>query len=199
MKYFLILLLVVVVTTASSLWPLPAKFQKGQQKLTIYDTTKFQFKIENSSDDLLNAVEFYKSIIFPQKTISKELNSLLGIHIIVVDPIAHPLKPNTDESYQLNVPLQGWIILKANTYVGCLRGLETFSQLILKNGEIYTIESCPWDIEDKPRFNYRGISLDTARHYYPVKDILRLLDGMMFSKLNVFHWHITDSQRYMNF
>lgn len=51
-------------------------------------------------------------------------------------------------------------------------------------------------IEDAPTFPYRGVMLDTARNYYTVEDILRTIDGMSYNKLNIFHWHITDSQSF---
>ncbi|TVU47896.1 hypothetical protein EJB05_07512 [Eragrostis curvula] len=56
----------------------------------------------------------------------------------------------------------------------------------------------PSDIEisDHPLFTHRGILLDTARNYYPVPDILHTIRAMAFNKLNVFHWHITDSQSF---
>lgn len=51
-------------------------------------------------------------------------------------------------------------------------------------------------IKDQPIFVHRGLTLDTARNFIPVKDIERTLDGMAASKLNVFHWHATDSQSF---
>ena len=48
----------------------------------------------------------------------------------------------------------------------------------------------------KPKFAYRGLMVDTARHWQPVKELLQLLDGMAASSLNVFHWHLTDSQSF---
>jgi hexosaminidase len=47
-------------------------------------------------------------------------------------------------------------------------------------------------VSDKPRFEYRGFLLDTARHYYPLTVILQHLDAMAYAKLNVLHWHIVD-------
>lgn len=51
-------------------------------------------------------------------------------------------------------------------------------------------------ITDKPVYSYRGILLDTARNYIGIDAILRTIDAMATSKLNTFHWHITDSQSF---
>ncbi|HBX05795.1 MAG TPA: beta-N-acetylhexosaminidase, partial [Leclercia adecarboxylata] len=75
---------------------------------------------------------------------------------------------------------------------GALRAMETLLQLI-QNGAENT--SLPWvAIEDAPRFPWRGLLLDSARHFIPLDDIKRQIDGMAAAKLNVLHWHLTDDQ-----
>ncbi|XP_011171734.2 chitooligosaccharidolytic beta-N-acetylglucosaminidase [Solenopsis invicta] len=106
----------------------------------------------------------------------------------------------TDESYTLQITavdgqLEAYITAK--TYFGARYALETLSQLIvfddLRNqiqipNEIYIV--------DGPKYPYRGILLDTSRNYVDKETILRTIDGMAMSKLNTFHWHITDSQSF---
>lgn len=102
------------------------------------------------------------------------------------------LDMGVDESYTLDVPASGGsATLTAPTWVGAIRGLETFSQLVTGGDEpvVHTAT-----IKDSPSYGHRGISMDTARNFYPVADLLRTIDAMAFNKLNVFHWHVTDSQ-----
>lgn len=51
-------------------------------------------------------------------------------------------------------------------------------------------------IKDRPVFQHRGLMIDTARNFIPIRDLERTIDGMAASKLNVFHWHATDSQSF---
>jgi len=96
-----------------------------------------------------------------------------------------------DESYQLQVTTSQ-ANLTAPTDVGAMHGMETFLQLVrLENG---TCSVPAISIDDAPRFHWRGYMIDVSRHFEPVAEIERTLDGMAVAKLNVFHWHLSDDQ-----
>lgn len=114
-----------------------------------------------------------------------------AITIIIKQKVAAQPMPDSDESYQLQVTPQG-ATLTANTRFGALRGMETLLQLIQTDGENTFIPLL--SIEDVPRFPWRGVLLDSVRHFLPVTDIKRQLDGMAAAKFNVLHWHLTDDQ-----
>ena len=58
------------------------------------------------------------------------------------------------------------------------------------------LRGVPASVRDAPRFPYRGLMLDTARHYYPTASLRALLDAMAACKLNVLHWHLSDGQSF---
>jgi hexosaminidase len=96
-----------------------------------------------------------------------------------------------DESYTLEVT-DRQAMLSAPTVVGALRGLETFLQLLEGDRAGHFIPAV--QIQDKPRFPWRGLLIDVARHWQPVEVIKRNLDAMAAVKLNVLHWHLTEDQ-----
>ncbi len=101
------------------------------------------------------------------------------------------LKLFEDESYNLSVTPKN-IVLEATTDIGILRGLETLLQLIHSGSDYFYIPALR--IIDSPRFPWRGLMIDVARHFQPLDVIKRNLDAMAAVKLNVFHWHLTDDQ-----
>jgi hexosaminidase len=96
-----------------------------------------------------------------------------------------------DESYTLTVT-PGGVKLHATTVVGAMRGLTTMEQLAQNSGGGFFLPAV--EIQDAPRFRWRGLMIDVGRHFEPVDVIKRNLDAMAAVKLNVFHWHLTEDQ-----
>ncbi|XP_031488348.1 beta-hexosaminidase 2 [Nymphaea colorata] len=122
-------------------------------------------------------------------------SSLAALNITVSD-IDVDLQHGVDESYQLRIPGPGDGdngSLRAETVWGAMRGLETFSQMVWGSPAMVPAGI---DVSDWPLFPHRGLLLDTSRNFYRVRDILRTIRAMSHNKLNVFHWHITDSQSF---
>ncbi|GGD59853.1 family 20 glycosylhydrolase [Lacimicrobium alkaliphilum] len=96
---------------------------------------------------------------------------------------------NQAEDYRLVIAAQE-IQLTAANELGVLRGLQTLLQLIYVYGDTLPAMT----IEDSPRFPWRGLLIDSVRHFIPLDDIKRQIEGMAAAKLNVLHWHLTDDQ-----
>lgn len=113
---------------------------------------------------------------------------------------AHPGMSGSDEGYALRILASG-VRLSAGTQAGIFRGLQTLGQLI----DGFTIpgeyagapSACVLpclEIDDAPRFRWRGMMLDVSRHFLTVPEVKALLDQFAALKFNVFHWHLTDDQ-----
>jgi len=96
-----------------------------------------------------------------------------------------------NESYRLEVTEKQARLL-APTVVGALRGMETFLQSVQGDRDGYYLHAM--EIQDQPRFPWRGLLIDVARHYQPMEVLKRNLDGMAAVKLNVLHWHLSEDQ-----
>ncbi len=100
-------------------------------------------------------------------------------------------KLGDDESYNLEIS-EAQAKLTAPTTVGAMRGLETFLQLLESDKDGFYFPAV--SINDKPRFAWRGLMIDSARHFQPMEVLRRNLDAMAAVKLNVLHWHLTEDQ-----
>ncbi|KAJ8718029.1 hypothetical protein PYW07_005959 [Mythimna separata] len=125
---------------------------------------------------------------------------------IVVNGSGDPrMRLDTDESYSLSLrpaaetDLAGVLIadINARSFCGARHAMETLSQLVWLDpymGTLLILEAAR--IDDAPRFRYRGLLVDTAHNYFPISELMMNIDAMAASKLNTFHWHISDSQAF---
>lgn len=96
-----------------------------------------------------------------------------------------------DESYVLDVTESG-AKLSAPNPLGVIHGLQTLLQLVAPTPQGFAAPAV--HVEDAPRFPWRGLLLDSSRHWMPVEVVKRTLDGMEAVKMNVLHFHLSDYQ-----
>ncbi|KAF8719743.1 hypothetical protein HU200_024496 [Digitaria exilis] len=193
---------------AGDLWPMPASVTRGTQTLVVSKDLKLSTTAGSSYSDgkgiLKEAFQRMVAVVELDHVINGSYYGgspvLAGVHVVVRSP-SDELNFGVDESYKLSVPATGnplYAQIEAQTVYGALHALETFSQLCNFdfNARMIQLHSAPWTILDKPRFPYRGLLIDTSRHYLPVPVIKSVIDSMTFSKLNVLHWHIVDEQSF---
>jgi len=104
-----------------------------------------------------------------------------------IDPSVHG-----DEAYRLDVTRKR-VTIEAADSRGLFWGVQTFRQLLPLQHEVPPAIPAV-SIEDAPHYPWRGVMLDTARHFYPVDFIKQQIDLMSYYKFDVFHWHLTDDQ-----
>ncbi|XP_066259526.1 probable beta-hexosaminidase fdl isoform X2 [Euwallacea similis] len=196
---------------STQLWPQPTGPVTLGSKTLSFTTQHLQFEAIASDpvkDLLLEAVASFNDSVFSlvrDKDYLKEKTDLnkFVVRVSVVRSDIVRLKLNTDESYNIVLKSRGTELLAnvtAKTFFGARHGLETLSQLIWwdeyegSTGTLKVLKGAT--IQDAPAFSYRGLMVDTARNFMSIESLKRVLVGMASSKLNVFHWHISDSQSF---
>ncbi len=97
------------------------------------------------------------------------------------------------EAYSLRIGRKG-IVIKASSPAGIFYGVQTLRQLLPLQEKAPSCTLRCVDIQDKPRFGWRGLHLDVCRHFFTVDQVKRFIDVMAMYKFNRFHWHLTDDQ-----
>ena len=104
-----------------------------------------------------------------------------------------------NEGYQLQVTAKG-VNIKAKTGKGAFYGMQTFLQLLPAEVEsANVVKGVKWvaqccNIDDYPRFGYRGFHLDPCRHFITVENVKKQIDLMASLKVNTMHFHLTEDQ-----
>ena len=183
-------------TIAEKLMPLPVSLKSGSGNFVVNSKTSVHIL---SSDASVNRVANYLSqklkttgLTIPViKTSSKAGNS-----------ISLSLINNTslgDEGYKLDVSTNN-VTISANKPAGLFYGMQTLIQLLPKEIEdkdvvkdiAWKIPSC--SITDYPRFGWRGLMFDVARHFFTKDEVKKYIDEMVKYKYNLLHLHLTDDE-----
>lgn len=97
------------------------------------------------------------------------------------------------EGYILNVNPKR-ITLAANEPNGVFLGIQTIGQLLPAKKAATAVSIPALEVIDKPRYEWRGMHLDVARHFFPVEFVKKYIDYLALHKMNTFHWHLTEDQ-----
>ncbi len=166
-----------------NLIPFPEKVERLPGNFLISDNISMGFDAVCSS-----AANYLRDSVLIDTGIKISLDdSMSGSEIkIQLDPSSV-----NAEAYTLKIsPNRIW--LTSPTAEGVFCGVQTLLQLIFQYREQRSLPCLL--IEDSPRFYWRGLMLDEARHFQGKKQVLRLLDILARLKMNIFHWHLTDDQ-----
>lgn len=179
---------------ALHLMPMPASVQAGTGSLSI--DSGFSVALTGYTEPRLDrGVERFLGQLKRQTALLVNLKPAKSAQAALVIHTDHSSKEvqevSEDESYTLEITAAG-AKLTAPTPLGTLHGLQTFLQLIDVSNDGFAAPVIT--IQDKPRFPWRGLLIDSSRHFTPLEVIRRNLDGMEAVKLNVFHWHLSDNQ-----
>ena len=195
-KSFILSLIGCVVATMVSaqpfsLIPLPQSVIKSEgefvfgQKLTAQITPQAKEVFE------LFAEDFYKATDIKIKPIQKSSKAQLELNLIPSLPA---------EGYRLKVTNEK-IAISASQPAGFFYALQTLKQLLPRSvmAGIADPAISQWsipcvEIEDAPRFAWRGFMLDEGRHFFGKEAVKRVIDVMATYKMNRFHWHLTEDQ-----
>ncbi len=209
-----LLLLGRAATTVSALTPFPLPQSMAAGAVAVDVSPRLAFACRPAVDGcnaspcqpggvLEDAFSRYEKMLRPPATAAATAaNALTTVNVCVSSSssgsaAALAMGPATDESYTLTVSdTTGAASLTAASVPGVLHGLESLSHLVDMAAAAHTIANAPVSIQDAPRFPFRGLLVDTGRHFLPLSFLKRVVDGLHANKLNVLHWHITDVQSF---
>jgi hexosaminidase len=197
-KYFLPLLFVLLIANSKitnaqdsgpnmGIIPAPVSLQKEPGTFTLSQQTVF---VADSPSN--KAVLFLADYLHSKKMLNIQPKANGGNDIansIVLTSAGTDGLPV--EGYRLTITPQKIII--AGKGAGLFYGIQTLIQLIPAEGMASINLPCV-QIEDYPRFGYRGMMLDVCRHFFSVEFVKKYIDLMAMYKFNTFHWHLTDDQ-----
>jgi hexosaminidase len=181
------------VVPATALIPTPAKVTPRSGSFALGAATSIVAPIDLRGQADLLREELRPATGFPLPIASSEKGSRITL---ALDPSLASLG---DEGYRLSANATE-VAIRAPKAAGILHGSQTLRQLL--SPEIFRrapIAGTSWalpaiEIEDRPRFGWRGSHLDVGRHFMPKEFVLKHIDLLALHKYNVFHWHLTEDQ-----
>src|SRR5690348_9071710 len=201
-KFFLFICLIVVSTTAFcidsaiAIVPQPVKMEQKQGSFILpHDIT---IQTVETTDLKQTLVDLQKRLSVPTGyKVSVSSNSPGAVIKLLLNKTED--KTLSDEGYTLSVT-QKTITIKANKPAGIFYGVQTLMQLLPPQiQDSVLVKNVEWkapcvEITDYPRFEWRGLMFDVARHFFTKKEVEAYIDQMAKYKLNLLHLHLTDDE-----
>jgi hexosaminidase len=181
-------------TPALNLMPLPSEVKPGTGALRV--DSSFTVALTGYREARLDrAVERFLLQLSRQTAVHFATAKPNGATASLTIRTDHPSKEvqelGEDESYVLEVRADAATLTAPNP-LGVMHGLQTLLQLVEVSSEGFAAPVVV--IRDQPRFPWRGLMIDVARHFIPLNILRRNIDGMEAVKMNVFHWHLSENQ-----
>lgn len=181
---------------ASRLLPLPTTIVEGGERGDGEFVMPERLRVE-ASPGAENAGEWLWSVLSTSTGAERTDDESSPCIRLDVDPDLG--SASGPEAYRLTVSADGVHIIGGGA-AGALWGAQAFLQLLPAavyrrakvDGVRWVAPTC--EINDAPRFAWRGVMLDVARHFLPKREVLRFIDLMSMHRLNVLHLHLTDDQ-----
>ncbi|EKJ91856.1 Glycosyl hydrolase family 20, catalytic domain [Bacteroides finegoldii] len=169
---------------AQSVIPVPLKMEQGTGFFFLSEKTKLYTNLEGEEarlwENCLQALP-----VSLKKGSKKDVRQVLSLLITGKNE-----RLPSPESYTLSVTPQR-IIIRSTSGAGLFYGMQTLLQLLTPSGTGYSVASV--EIEDTPRFAYRGFMLDVSRHFFSKEFVKKQIDALAFYKINRLHLHLTDA------
>lgn len=197
LTFFLLPLLVALVFACSNesaelenhydVIPYPQSLQEQEGQFVLDDNMRFAAL--GANEELQRIVSDFADELSAKSGLSFELSTgvraapvMFGVDASMKHPEGYTLEITTDE-----------IQAKAATAKGLFYAAQTLRQLLTKSDDDSWYFPAA-TITDAPRFSYRGMHLDVARHFHPVETVKAMIDQLAYHKMNTFHWHLTEDQ-----
>lgn len=169
---------------AQSVIPVPLKMEQGTGFFFLSEKTKLYTNLEGEEarlwENCLQALP-----VSLKKGSKKDVRQVLSLLITGKNE-----RLPSPESYTLSVTPRR-IIIRSTSGAGLFYGMQTLLQLLTPSGTGYSVASV--EIEDTPRFAYRGFMLDVSRHFFSKEFVKKQIDALAFYKINRLHLHLTDA------
>ena len=170
---------------AQSVIPVPLKMEQGTGSFLLSEKTKLYTNLQGGEAELWE--NYLKAL--PVQLKEARMKDRKQMLFLLITPKTPQLP--SPESYTLSVTPQR-IEIRATSGAGLFYGMQTLLQLMQPAGTgSYSVPSV--EIEDTPRFAYRGLMLDVSRHFSTKEFIKKQIDALAYYKINRLHLHLTDA------